>query len=70
MGRLVFHQRLYFWIFVFQIYKVLLITISYTLGREYREKRNWYLRLLFTSEDRLYADLRVREQSTNMTSEW
>ena len=41
--------------------------ISYTLGREYRVMRNRYSRLLFTSEDRLCANLRVQGQSTNMT---
>ena len=44
-----------------------LIYISHTLGREYRVMRNRYSRLLFTSEDRLCANLRVQEQSTNMT---
>ena len=43
--------------------------ISYTLGREYRVVRNRYSRLLFTSEDRLCANLHVQEQSTNMTSQ-
>ena len=42
---------------------------SYTLSREYRVVRNRYSRLLFTSEDRLCANLRVQEQSTNMTSQ-
>ena len=42
---------------------------SYTLGREYRVMRNRYSRLLFASEDRLCANLRVQEQSTNMTSQ-
>ena len=42
---------------------------SYTLSREYRVVRSWYSRLLFTSEDRLCANLRVQEQSTNMTSQ-
>ena len=46
-----------------------IILISYTLGREYRVMRNRYSRLLFTSEDRLCANLRVQEQSTNMTSQ-
>ena len=45
------------------------ILISYTLGREYRVMSNRYSRLLFTSEDRLCANLRVQEQSTNMTSQ-
>ena len=45
------------------------ISFSYTLGREYREMRNRYSRLLFTSEDRLCANLHVQEQSTNMTSQ-
>ena len=44
-------------------------TLSYTLGREYRVMRNRYSRLLFTSEDRLCANLHVQEQSTNMTSQ-
>ena len=39
-----------------------------TLSREYRVLRNRYSRLLFTSELRLCANLRVQEQSTNMTS--
>ena len=34
-------------------------TFSYTLSREYRVVRNRYSRLLFTSEDRLCANLRV-----------
>ena len=42
---------------------------SYTLGREYRVMRNRYSRLLFTSEDRICANLHVQEQSTNMTSQ-
>ena len=42
---------------------------SYTLSREYRVMINRYSRLLFTSEDRLCANLRVQEQSTNMTSQ-
>ena len=46
-----------------------LMDISYTLGREYRVMRNRYSRLLFTSEDRICANLRVQEQSTNMTSQ-
>ena len=44
--------------------------VSYTLGREYRVMRNRYSRLLFTSEDRICANLRVREQPTNMTSQF
>ena len=44
-------------------------TISYTPSREYRVVRYRYSRLLFTSEDRLCANLRVQEQSTNMTSQ-
>ena len=52
------------------IHAVILRTaISYTLSREYRVVRNRYSRLLFTSEDRLCANLRVQEQSTNMTSQ-
>ena len=47
----------------------LLNTLSYTLSREYRVVRSRYSRLLFTSEDRLCANSRVREQSTNMTSQ-
>ena len=46
-----------------------LIWVSYTLSREYRMVRNRYSRLLFTIEDRLCANLRVQEQSTNMTSQ-
>ena len=34
---------------------------SYTLSREYRVVRIRYPRLLFTSEDRLCANLRVQE---------
>ena len=45
----------------------ILFYISYTLGREYREVRNRYSQLLFTSEDRLCANLRLQEQSTNRT---
>ena len=45
------------------------IYLSYTLGCEYRVMRNRYSRLLFTSEDRICANLRVQEQSTNMTSQ-
>ena len=45
-------------------------TISYTLSREYRVMRNRYSWLLFTSEDRLCANLRVQEQLTNMTSQY
>ena len=40
--------------------------ISYTLSREYQEAGNQYLWLLFTSEDRICANLLVQEQSTNM----
>ena len=36
--------------------------ISYTLSREYRVARYRYSRLLFTSEDRLCANLRVQWQ--------
>ena len=45
------------------------IKYSYTLSREYRVVKNRYSRLLFTSEHRLCANLRVQEQSTNMTSQ-
>ena len=48
----------------------ILIVFSYTLSREYRVVRNRYSRLLFTSEDRFCANLRVQEQSTSMTSQW
>ena len=41
---------------------------SYTLSRGYRVARNRYSRLLFASEDRICANLRLQEQSTNMTS--
>ena len=44
-------------------------SFSYTLSREYRVVRYRYSRLLFTSEDRLCANLHVQEQSTNMTSQ-
>ena len=44
--------------------------ISYALGREYRVVINRYSRLLFTSEYRLCANLRVQEKSTNMTSQY
>ena len=43
---------------------------SYTLSREYRVAGYRYSRLLFTSEDRLCANLRVQWQSTNMTSQY
>ena len=46
-----------------------MMEVSYTLGREYRVMRNQLSRLLFTSEDRLCANLRVQEQSTNITSQ-
>ena len=52
-----------------QFFILLIRPVSYTLGREYRVMRNRYSRLLFTSEDRLCANLRVQEQSTNMTSQ-
>ena len=42
---------------------------SYTLGREYHVMRNLFSCFLFTSEDRLCANLRVQEQSTDMTSQ-
>ena len=45
------------------------MNVSYTLSREYRMVRNRYSRLLFTSEDRLWANLHVQEQLTNMTSQ-
>ena len=45
------------------------ILLYYTLSSEYRVVRNRYSRLLFTSEDRLCANLRVQEQSGNMTSQ-
>ena len=48
--------------------KMHITLFSCTLRREYPAVRNRYSRLLFTSEDRLYANLHVREQSTNMTS--
>ena len=44
--------------------------LSYTLSHEYRVVRYRYSRLLFTSEDRLCANLRVQEQSMNITSQW
>ena len=43
--------------------------VSCTLSREYRVVRGRYSQLLFTSEDRLCAISRVKEQSTNMTSQ-
>ena len=39
------------------------------LSRKYRVVINRYSQLLFTSEDRLYANLHVQEQSMNMTSQ-
>ena len=39
------------------------------LTHQYRVVINRYSRLLFTSEDRLCTNLRVQEQSTNMTSQ-
>ena len=45
------------------------VNISCTLSHEYRVVKNLYLRLLFTSENRLCANLRVQEKSTNMTSQ-
>ena len=44
--------------------------VSYTLSHEYRVARYRYSRLLFTSEDRLCANLRVQWQKTNMTSQY
>ena len=43
--------------------------VSYALSREYRVMRNRNSRFLFTNEDRLCANLRVQEQSVNMTSQ-
>ena len=43
--------------------------ISHTLNCEHRVARNRHSWLLFTSDDRLYANLCVQEQSTNMTSQ-
>ena len=40
---------------------------SYMINCEYRVGRNQYSQLLFTGEDQLCANLRVQEQSTNMT---
>ena len=48
---------------------LLILSFSYTLSRDYWVVRNRYSRLLFTSEDRLCANLRVQEQSTDMTSQ-
>ena len=45
------------------------ILLYYTLSSEYRVVRNRYSWLLFTSEDRLCANLRVQEQLGNMTSQ-
>ena len=42
--------------------------LSETLSREYWVVRNQYSCFFFTSEDRICANLRVHEQSTNMTS--
>ena len=44
--------------------------ISYTLRREYRVVINRNSRLLFTSENRLCANLRVKEQLTHVTSQY
>ena len=52
-----------------QLCRIFMISFSYTLSREYRVVRNRYSRLLFTNEDRICANLRVQEQSTNMTSQ-
>ena len=43
---------------------IYMVIVSYTQSRGYRVVRNRYARLLFTSED-----LRVQEQSTNMSSQ-
>ena len=37
-----------------------MVCLSYTLSREYQVVRNRYSRLLFTSEDRICANLRVQ----------
>ena len=39
-----------------------ILFLSYTLSREYQVMRNQYLRLLFTSENRLCTNLRLLEQ--------
>ena len=43
--------------------------LSYTLSREYRVAISLYSRLLFISEDRFCAELRVQQDSANMTSQ-
>ena len=45
------------------------ICYSYTFCHEYRLARNRFSRLLFTSEVRLCANLRVQEKSKNMKSQ-
>ena len=67
-------ELIYGGVFVFMIdifiaYALFRKYFTYTLSREYRLVRNRYSRLLFTSEDRLCANLRVHEQSRNMTSQ-
>ena len=52
------------WLLMLPVSSTLVSLFSYTLSREYR-----YSQLLFTSEDRLCTNLRVQEQSTNMTSQ-
>ena len=45
-------------------------SISYTLRCEKYMLRSLYARLLFTGEHQLNGNLRVQEQSTNITSQW
>ena len=59
----------YYYFATLKRYSSHVILCSYTLSREYRVVRYRYSRLLFTSEDRLCANLRVQEQSTHMTSQ-
>ena len=42
---------------------------QYTLQSEYRVVGNRYSRMVFTSKYELCANVRVQEQSTNMTSQ-
>ena len=53
--------------FVCENRRYLLSIFSYALSREYRVAGFRYSRLVFTSEDRLCANLNVQWQSMNMT---
>ena len=57
------------WTNFLAILNCIISNISYMLNREYWMVRNQYSWLLVTDEDHLCANLRVHEQSRNMTSQ-